>query len=308
MTSSPGGLPLKFLKIIGAGLLLVLLGACSAVKLAYNNGHELAWWYLSDYLDVQGDDSTVLRQAVHQVHEWHRREQLASYVDLMRSWQRPLSGNLSRDQVCRMIDEVWQRAAALPDLVQALDTPSLQLLSRLSPQQLAEMEREFAKSNRKFREKYVDVSPQDLLRARVDSGLSRARWLYGSLGRDQEQALRGALMASPWDTRQSLASRIKRQQDIVLTLRQMSQSRATPEQARNALRELLLRQFDPQEPAERERVAALRQQSCTVLAQLHASTTQAQRSKAQETLAQTATDLASLLPGVPATQTQARQP
>lgn len=308
MTSSPGALPLKLLRIIGAGLLVLLLGACSAVKLAYNNGHELAWWYLSDYLDVQGEDSAVLRRAAHQMHEWHRREQLASLIDLMRSWQRPMAGNLSKEQVCRMVDEAWQRAAALPGLVQALDLPTLQLLSRLSPRQLAVMEREFAKSNRKFLDKYVEVTGPELLQTRLDAGLSRARWLYGSLGRAQEQALRDALMASPWDTRQSLAARVKRQQDIVLTLRQLSQNQATPEQTRSALRDLLLRQFDPQDAAERERMAAMRQQVCAVLTQLHASTTRAQRNKAQDTLAQTAADLASLLPVAQAPQTQARQP
>ena len=31
---------------------LALLGACSAVKLAYNNGHELAWWWLTDLVSA----------------------------------------------------------------------------------------------------------------------------------------------------------------------------------------------------------------------------------------------------------------
>ena len=75
------------LKIIVAGLLLALLSACSAVKLAYNNGHELAWWWLTDYIDVKGEDRATLRQAVHQLHEWHRREQLPTYVEMLRRWQ-----------------------------------------------------------------------------------------------------------------------------------------------------------------------------------------------------------------------------
>lgn len=307
MFSSLGAGPLKLLRIISAGLLLALLVGCSAVRLAYNNGHEVAWWWLTDYLEVQGEDSTTLRQAVHQVHEWHRREQLASYVELMRSWQRPMAGEMSSEQVCRMIDEGWQRAAALSGLVQALDPAALQVLSRLTPRQLAHMERQFAKSNRKFREKYVDVSPQDLLQARLDSSLSRASWLYGSMGRAQEQALRKALMTAPWDARQALEMRLKRQQDILQTLRGLSQSQGSLEQSRATLGALLSRQLDPQEPAERARLMNMRQQSCQLLSQLHASTTPAQRARAQETLSNSASDLASLLPA-PNLSTQNVQP
>ncbi len=296
MSFSLGAQPLKLWRIIGAALLLALLGGCSAVRLAYNNGHEVAWWWVTDYLDVQGEDSTTLRQAVHQIHEWHRREQLAPSIELIKSWQRPVTGDLSSEQVCRMVDELWQRAAELSGLVQALDPAALQVLSRLSPRQLAHMEREFAKSNRKFREKYVDVTPPQLLQARFDSGLSRAGWLYGSLSRPQEQALRTALMAAPWDTRQSYESRLRRQQDVLQTLRSLSQSQSSPEQTRTVLRALLSRQFDPQDPADRARLTTLRQQSCQILAQLHASTTAAQRARAQDKLAGTAADLASLLP------------
>ncbi len=284
------------LKIIGAGLLLALLSACSAIKLAYNNGHEVAWWWLTDYVDVQGEDKATLRQAVHQLHEWHRRDQLPSYVEMLRAWQGQMSTELSGEQVCRMVDDAMQRAAALAGAAQVLESPALQVLARLNARQIAEMERQFAKSNRKFREKYVDVTPRDLLDNRVESGMRRAEWLYGSLGRVQEQTLRSAMMAAPWDAREAYEWRLRRQQDIMQTLRQLTQSQASTEQARAALRSMLLRQIDPQESAERSRMLALRQQSCQVLAQLHASTTPAQRAKAQETLRGYATDLASLSP------------
>lgn len=283
-------------RIIFAGLVLALLGACSTTKLAYTNGHELAWWRLSDYIDVQGEDRTTLRRAVHQMHDWHRREQLASYVELLQRWQPQFAGDLPPESACRLVDEVMQRAAELPGLVQALDTPALQLLSRLSPRQIAEMERQFAKSNRKFRDKYIDVSPQELLDVRVDAGLSRAQWIYGSLGRQQEQALRTALAAAPWDTRESYSWRLRRQQDVLQTLRELSQSQASPEVARSTLRALLLRMIDPQEPTERARVLAMRQQGCQIMAQLHTSTTASQRAKAQDNLRTSALDLRALLP------------
>jgi Family of unknown function (DUF6279) len=290
---------LRFLncwRIIFAGLVLALLGACSTTRLAYTNGHELAWWWLSDYIDVQGEDRATLRRAVHQAHDWHRREQLAGTIELLQRWQPQFAGDLPPESACRLVDEVMGRAVELPGLVQALDVPALQLLARLSPRQLAEMERQFAKSNRKFRSKYIEVSAQDLLDLRVDAGLSRAQWIYGSLGRQQEQALRAALVAAPWDARESYGWRLRRQQDVLQTLRELGQTQANPEATRSALRALLSRLIDPQEPVERARVLAMRQQSCQLMAQLHASTTAAQRAKAQDNLRNSALDLKALMP------------
>jgi DNA-binding MarR family transcriptional regulator len=206
---------------------------------------------------------------VHQVHDWHRREQLAATVDLLQRWQPQFAGDLPAESACRLVDEVMQRAIELSGLVQALDASALQLLARLSPRQLAEMERQFTKSNRKFRDKYIEVSAQELLDTRVEAGLSRAQWIYGSLGRQQE---------------------------VLQTLRELSQSQANPELARSALRALLSRMIDPQEPIERARVLSMRQQSCQVMAQLHASTTAAQRAKAQDNLRTSALDLKALMP------------
>ena len=120
-------------RIIFAGLVLALLGACSTTRLAYTNGHELAWWWLSDYIDVQGEDRTTLRRAVHQVHDWHRREQLAATVDLLQRWQPQFAGDLPAESACRLVDEVMQRAIELSGLVQALDASALQLRRCLAP-------------------------------------------------------------------------------------------------------------------------------------------------------------------------------
>jgi hypothetical protein len=126
--------------------------------------------------------------------------------------------------------------------------------------------------------------------------LSRAQWIYGSLGRQQEQALRTALVAAPWDARESYGWRLRRQQDVLQTLRELGQIQANPEATRSALRALLSRLIDPQEPVERARVLAMRQQSCQLMAQLHASTTAAQRAKAQDNLRNSALDLKALMP------------
>ena len=45
------------LQIIGVLLLAALLGACSAVRLAYNNLPTVSYWWLDGYVDFDGAQS-----------------------------------------------------------------------------------------------------------------------------------------------------------------------------------------------------------------------------------------------------------
>ena len=49
-------------RIIGVLVLAASLGACSTVRLAYNNLPELAYWWLDDYLDFTGAQSLRVRE------------------------------------------------------------------------------------------------------------------------------------------------------------------------------------------------------------------------------------------------------
>ena len=54
---------------------------------------------------------------------------------------------------------------------------------------------------------------------------------------------------------------------------------------------MMLRSLEPTDPADRAAMMASRRQSCQVLAELHQSTTPAQRARAVETLRRYASDL-----------------
>ena len=292
---------LKLIKIIRtslmAALLLGLLSACSTIKLAYNNANELAWWWLTDYVSFSETQRPAMRQAMVQVHAWHRRQQLPGYVDLLGRWQGAVLGDLGAAQVCDLADEVVLRLEDLSSAVEALDTAALQAVASLSAAQLVELERRQAKSNSEFREKFLSVSPQELADQRFKQAVSRAENLYGRLQPEQKKALANALSASPWDASASYGRRLKRQQAMVQSLRALQ--KAPVEQVRAGLKAMLARSMFDADPADRAASLAARKQMCSVVAELHQSTTREQRAKALDTLKGYAVDLRSLAQSAP---------
>lgn len=274
-----------------AGLLAVLAG-CSTVRLAYNQAHEAAWWWLTDYVEFSEAQRPLMRQALVQVHAWHRRTQLPAYADMLGRWQPALQGDLPPAQACVLVDELMLRVGEFSGLVDALEPAALQVWASLSPAQLIEMERRMAKSNREFREDYLEPTPQERAAQRLKRTLSRAEMVYGRFDASQKRALEAALARAPWDAAASYERRLRRQQELMQSLRALQGAPAEP--VRAALRQMLQRSLEPTEPADRAAMQAARRQSCQLLAEVHQLTTAAQRAKAVETLRRYATDLQAL--------------
>ena len=280
-----------------AALLMGLLSACSTIKLAYNNANELAWWWLTDYISFSEPQRPAMRQAMVQMHAWHRRYQLPAYVDILGRWQSAAQGELAEAQVCALADEVVQRLEDLSGAVEVLDTAALQAVASLSSAQLGEIERRQAKSNTEFREKFLSVPPQELAAERFKQAVSRAENLYGRLQPEQKKALANALSTSPWDASASYARRVKRQQALVQSLRALQNAPA--EQVRTGLKSMLARSMVDADPSDRAASMVARKQMCSVVAELHRSTTREQRIKAVDTLKGYAGDLRTLAQSAP---------
>ena len=277
--------------LMGACLATLLLG-CSATRLAYNNAQELTWWWLTDYLEFSSAQRPAMRQALAQVHGWHRRQQLPGYADMLERWQGLMPGALSAAQVCGLIDEVVDKLQDLSAAVDAPEPAALQVLASLAPAQLAELERRLAKSNREYREKYLELTPKALAAERLKQGLSRAETLYGRLHEEQKRALQDALARSPWDVQASYERRLRRQQALLQSLRALQG--ASPDLVRARMKDWVGLGIEGADAADREASRAFRRAACPVLADLHNSTTTAQRARAVETLQRYAADLRAL--------------
>ena len=277
-------------RIIGwlfAAFALLLLPACSTIKLAYNNAPEFGYWWLDGYVDFQSDQSSRAREELSKLLIWHRAEELPKLADLVQKIQRLAAADIAPAQVCAMFDESRERYNAV---THQAESSAVWLVQSLKPAQLAHMEAKFSKINDQWRKDWLQLTAAERFEKRLKSNTERAEEFYGKLEDKQVAALRGALEASQFDANLSMTERLRRQQDLVQTLRKTSGN--TTGNAKPAAAEVLA-----QLRAYRDRVnhsphAAyqaysdkLTKESCASFALLHNSTTPEQRRRAVVRLA-----------------------
>ena len=254
---------------------LSVLTGCSAVRLAYNQAPDLAYWVLDDYADFNGAQSLQIKADLTQLQAWHRQTQLPAYAQTLQQLQRQLPGDITTQQVCGVVAEARSRLKITLD--QAEPAASA-LAATLQSAQLAVMARKFDKSNTQWRSDYLDAAPQKVRAKRLEQATDRAEMLYGRLNDAQLETLKRATEASGFDAALTYAERLRRQQDTLQTLRTLiAVPAAAPRPAVQALLERLQRSPNA---AYRRYQDAVTQEGCSTVAALHQRATPAQRQKA----------------------------
>ena len=279
------------------GLLLVLLGpalaGCSALRLSYGNGPQLAWWWLDGYFDFSREHSPQVQQALDQWFEWHRSTQLAPMTALLGAAAQQLLEPVSAGQAC-----LWQdraRAQVDPALARAI-VDFADIVPGLGEAQMKHLEAHYRKLIDELRRDFLQPDPAERLKASVKRTRERAERIYGSLGDAQLQVIRDGAAASPFDPDLWLLERQRRQRDTLQTLRRLLSERADRDQRVAALRALVQRSERSPNPEYRSYQARLTDHNCALAAQVHNATTPAQRRKARDNLRGWADDLRSLAP------------
>lgn len=283
----------NLLKIISVLALAIALQACSTVKLVYNQSPEVAWWYMTDYLDFTDPQRPPVRAALTELHRWHRRQQLPAYAGLLQRWQGTMAQDVTAAQTCDLYTEVMTQLVGMSELAEQMPADALTVVTRLSPAQLGGLSRNLTKSNQRYREEYLQGSATELRDKRFKQALSRAEGLYGRFDERQKSVLQAGLDRTPFDGEAAYARRLQRQQELLQTLRTLSASAAPLDQARAMLRGLFARSLRSYDPANRQDLVG-RQQGCQLLADVHNSTGAGQRQKAADTLGRYAADMRSL--------------
>jgi len=271
--------------IIGLWLLaLLLLGGCSAVRIGYNQAPTLAWWWLDGYMDFDAEQAPKVKEALNQWFAWHRTTQLPDYANLLASAQVQVLQPVTPQQVCRWADDLRQRLSVA--FAQGVPVAAEQLPT-LRPEQLAHLERRYRKSNRDFEDDFLQQEADERLKAAVKRTVDRAEMLYGRLDERQRQLVAAGVAASPFDPAAWLAERQAVQNDTLQTLARLTAggpARADRESNLAGLQALAARvQRAPPGPY-RSYQQRLTEYNCVFVAQLHNSTSPAQRQTARSKL------------------------
>ena len=285
--------------IIGAlALLWVLgLGGCTALRLTYNNGAQLAWWWLDGYVDFSREQSPLARQAVDRWFVWHRASQLGDYVELLVTAQAQIAGPATAAVACAWAERL--RDAADPAIKRALDEFA-DFVPGLGEPQFKHIEQRYAKGDTEMRRDFMQADPADRLREAVRRATDRAETLYGRLDEAQKRLIVAGVAASPFNPELWLAERQQRQRDTVQALRRLVAQRAERSQRVTALRAMLERTENSTDPAYRIYQARLSDYNCAFAARIHNATTPAQRENAREALKGWEDDIRSLMAQTPA--------
>jgi len=251
------------------------------MRLAYNQAPDLSYWWLDKYIDFNDAQTPRVRDAITAWFRWNRRTQLPDYAAWLDKLAADLQQPITAAQACRWTDEVESRM--FTGLDQALPALAETALS-LTPDQLRHIEKRYAKVNEDYADDYLQEDPKDRMKATIKRTMERAEMLYGDLDNAQEERVKRAMMASPFDPELWLAERKARQQDVLQTLRRLLAERPAMDKTQLALRAIAERvQRSPREGF-RSYQETLTRFNCEFGAQLHNTTSVAQRQFAAKKL------------------------
>jgi DNA anti-recombination protein RmuC len=118
----------------------------------------------------------------------------------------------------------------------------------------------------------------------MKSALDRTESFYGRLSDTQKQTLRAQLDASAFDAATQYKETMRRQKDILQTLRALKAAPSTELQQQAEVRALLLRSTQSPDSSFQQYTERIRSNFCESAAELHNGTSPAQRQKLQQTL------------------------
>ena len=289
---SAARIQLRWSPIIGTLMLLLALTGCGTTRLAYNNAPSLSFWWLDTYFDFDSEQALRMRADLQTAHVWHRKDELPLVAAELANLKARALQNATPEQTCKLAADVQARVSApLERLVPTIAA----IAPSLSDAQLLHLEREFEKRNRSWREDYLDGTPQERIDHRLKQAAERTESFYGRLRPEQISWLRGQIVASDYDANVQYREILRRQQDALLTLRQVRASKSTPAQAQAALMALLERSFASPDAGYRQYMARILQQGCSVMTELHNGMSPPQRAKLLDTLQSYDDDLRALM-------------
>jgi hypothetical protein len=281
-------------RIIGLLFLAALLPGCSAIKLAYNNIDDVAYWWLDAYVDFSDEQSQRVREDLGRLHRWHRADELPKFAALLPEIERAMPGDITPAQACGFVDKAYERVDALANRAEpAIVTIAL----GLDATQLQHLEGKYRKNNADYRKEWVQAAPDEQAEKRFRQYLERSEMIYGRLDEPQRAILRKQAAQSAFDPQRVLAERQRRQADILQTLRKVTAPGQTLADARVLVHGMLERARRPADPSGRAYVQSFTEEGCRNLAGLHNGMNAGQRDAAVRRLRAYQRELRDLMAG-----------
>lgn len=272
-------------------LALLVLQGCSTVKFGYPQLPQVGYWWLDSKLSLGDAQSTATREALERLLRWHREKELLPTAELIARTAQQAGGPLQAQQVCQTWQEVLK---GMDRVMREAVVQAAPVAQQLGPRQLGHLARHWERQNEDWEKEWLQGPAPRRLQQRVKRAVERYEDFYGELNAAQLAMVRTQIEQSDWSAEWGRLDRLRRQQDLLASLRRIGQGPMDTAQAQAELWGVWQRWLSPPAPADLERVRRMTEQGCESLALLHNSTTPQQRQRAQRKLRGYESDLRDL--------------
>jgi len=212
-------------KLVIVGMTLVLL-ACGAARIGYNNGETVSYWWLNSYVDFEDDQKPWVKHHIDDLFAWHRKTQLQEYVRLISRMQRRDLATVTKADLLADYNDSKSRLMTITDRA----APELaDLALALKPDQIKNIEEKLNKNNDKFRKEYLTGDVQKRQEFRFKKMMKQAEYWFGDFSKAQETRLRALSDARPLNNELMLADRVRRQNELVALLKKIHNEKPSKE-------------------------------------------------------------------------------
>ncbi|RQO36970.1 hypothetical protein DBR37_01875 [Herminiimonas sp. KBW02] len=207
-----------FAKKAAIVLMATLLLACSAARLGYSNGETISYWWLDSYVDFDSSQKQWVKERIDKVFVWHRQTQLKEYVRLIDRMRHRDFAAVTQADLLGDYRDVTSQVLEIADKA----TPDFaDLALSLTTEQIANIEKKFAKSNDKFRKEYLVGTTEERQEFRYRKTLQQAQYWFGGFSREQEASIRSLSDARPLNNELLMAERQHRQRALIVLLKKI---------------------------------------------------------------------------------------
>jgi hypothetical protein len=174
-------------RVLIPALIIILMGC--GTRLVYFHLDWLIPWYIGDYISLDSEQKNMLEKRLAAQLDWHCRTQLPVYAETLRGLGRdfavtdpPIDGQRLRVHYTKLMG-LWKvlLIEVAPDVTDIMMTAS--------DAQVNELFSNLDKRNQKFREKYIDLPPEELNENRQKRMRKNLDHWISDLTSEQKQAV-----------------------------------------------------------------------------------------------------------------------
>lgn len=285
----------SFKRPIIAVLIVALstFAGCSVIRFGYSQANHVTYWWVDRFVDFNEVQGPRARDGLAQWFAWHRRAHLPGYANLLVNSQTLVLEDITPERTCGLwtdlrgyMDSAFERALPM----------TAELALTLTQQQIQNIQRRYDKINEEFRDEHLQGDASRRLKKSIKRTAERAEFFYGKLNDTQQEFIAQWVTRSPYEVNIWNAERHRRQQDLVQVLRRLNADNPGQDRAQAALRAYVERIYRSPDDSYRKYAEQVWIYNCAFVANLHNTTTAAQRKHAVKKLKDWESEVRELVP------------